>query len=295
MTYDDIQLALEPVYAWLTQHGIEYTINFLLAIAIFWVGKRIARLVTNGVTLALRKNDVELELVSFVDSFLYWSLFIVVTIAALGQLGIETASFLAILGAAGLAIGLALQGSLSNFAAGVLIIMLRPFGVKDWVEIAGESGSVKSIRIFTTELRTGDNKAVIIPNSRILNSNIVNYTVTGTRRVDMVFGIGYDDDLDEARQIIKSILEEDPRILDDPAPTIFVAELGASSVDFAVRPWVKSEDYWAVRGDVTEQIKKRFDANDISIPYPHSTITYGKGVQPINTTPSSNETENAKK
>ena len=292
MTYDNLQSSLEPVYAWLTQNSVEYAINVLLAVAVFWIGKRIARLITNGVIMALRKNGVELELISFVDSFLYWSLFIVVTIAALGQLGIETASFLAILGAAGLAIGLALQGSLSNFAAGVLIIMLRPFGVKDWVEIAGEAGSVKSIRIFTTELRTGDNKAVIIPNSRILNSNIINYTVTGTRRVDMVFGIGYDDDLDQAKKIIQSILDEDPRIHDDPPPAIFVAELGANSVDFAVRPWVDSADYWAVKGDVTEQIKKRFDDNEISIPYPQSTITYGKGVQPVSVAP---ESSNAKR
>ena len=280
MTYEEIQFALEPFYGWLAENSWEYLINLVLAIAVFWVGKKIARLITNGVTLALRKNDVELELVSFVDSLLYWLLFIVVAIAALGQLGVETASFLAILGAAGLAIGLALQGSLSNFAAGVLIIMLRPFGVNDWIEVAGESGSVKSIRIFTTELRTSDNKSVIIPNARILDSNIVNYTVTGTRRVDMVFGIGYDDDMDLARKIIQSILDDEPRIHDDPVPAIFVAELGANSVDFAVRPWVNSSDYLGVKGDVTEQVKKRFDANDISIPYPQSTITYGKGVQP---------------
>ncbi len=276
MNYNEIKEYLEPSLTWLSVNGVEYAVKVALAIAIFWIGKRLAKAITNGVTKAMRKNNIDLELVGFVDSFLYWALFIVVGIAALGQLGIETASFLAILGAAGLAVGLALQGSLSNFAAGVLIIMLRPFGVGDWVEIAGEAGTVMSIRIFTTELRTADNKAIVIPNARVLDSNIINYTVTGTRRVDMVFGISYEDNIDTARKLIEGILVADERILDDPAPSIFVAELGASSVDLAVRPWVNTGDYWPVKAHVTEQVKKLFDANGISIPYPHTTITRTK-------------------
>ena len=174
------------------------------------------------------------------------------------------------------AIGLALQGSLSNFAAGVLIILLRPFRVGDTVDIAGEIGTVFSIRVFTTELRTGDNKAVIIPNARVLDSNIINYSSTGTRRVDCVFGIGYDDDIDKARSVIESILAEDDRILSEPAALVAVSELADSSVNFVVRPWVKSEDYWAVMRALNEQVKKRFDQEGISIPYPQQVVTLNK-------------------
>ncbi len=279
MDFETLKLGAESGANWIAANGLEYAINIGLALAIFLIGKRVARMLTNAVTAGMRKNDIDLELVSFVDSLMYWVLFVVIAIAALGQLGIETASFLAILGAAGLAIGLALQGSLSNFAAGVLIIMLRPFNVGDWVEVAGQSGSVRSIRIFTSELRTGDNKAIIIPNSQILESTIINYTVTGTRRVDMVFGIGYDDDIAAAKKIIEQALSDEERILDDPAPAVFVAELGASSVDFAVRPWVNSADYWGVKSAVTEKIKNEFDANNISIPYPTTTVTYQDGAK----------------
>lgn len=271
----------QPLLDWLMTHGSQSAINVTLALAVFLIGKRVARLVTRGVTMAMKKNNIDLELVGFVDSLLYWGLFAVVTIAALGQLGVETASFLAILGAAGLAVGLALQGSLSNFAAGVLIIMLRPFGVDDWVEIAGEAGKVKSIRIFTTELRTGDNKCVVIPNARVLESNIINHTNTGERRVDLVFGIGYDDDIKRAKAIIEDVLDRDPRVKSEPAPKVFVTELGASSVDIAARPWVESDDYWGVRADVLELVKNRFDEEGITIPYPHTTLTYPKNAPSV--------------
>jgi len=254
------------------QYGASYLIKVLLALVIFWVGRRVARWLTNAVVKALQKNKVDQELIGFFDSLLYWALFLLVCIAALSQLGVQTASLIAVLGAAGLAIGLALQGSLSNFAAGVLIILLRPFRVCEFVEIAGEAGVVEKINIFTTELRTGDNKCVIIPNARVLDSNIVNHSSTGRRRVDMVFGIGYDDDIDKARDVLRQIIDADSRVLAEPETIIAVQELADSSVNFVVRPWVKSDDYWNVLRDVTEQVKKRFDQEDISIPFPQSTV-----------------------
>jgi small conductance mechanosensitive channel len=254
------------------QYGIDYGLNVLAALAVFLIGKRIARFITNMVAKAMKRNNIDHELISFIQSLLYWGLFAMVCIAALTQLGIQTASFIAVLGAAGLAVGLALQGSLSNFAAGILIIILRPFKVDDFVEVAGESGVVKEIKIFTTELRTGDNKCVIIPNARVLASNIINHTTTGTRRIDMVFGIGYEDDIDKAKEAIRAVLAEEPRILAEPEPVIGVSALADSSVNFVVRPWVNTEDYWSVNRALLEQVKKRFDKEDISIPFPQRTV-----------------------
>lgn len=256
----------------LAEYTVSYGLNMLAALAVFLIGKRVARFITNRISATLSKNDVDQELVGFIDSLLYWVLFLMVCVAALTQLGIQTASFIAVMGAAGLAIGLALQGSLSNFAAGILIIMLRPFKSGDWVDVAGESGMVKNIKIFTTELRTGDNKCVIIPNSRILNGNITNHTTTGTRRVDMVIGISYEDDIDKARNLIWDVLGEENRILKEPETVVGVSELADSSVNFIVRPWVKSDDYWGVYRSLLEQIKKRFDQEKISIPFPQRTV-----------------------
>lgn len=254
------------------QYGSVYGLKLVLALLIFWIGKRVARVVTNLVVKAMQKNEVDVELTGFIQSLLYWGLLILVVIAALGQIGIQTASFIAVLGAAGLAVGLALQGSLSNFAAGVLILILRPFNVDDFVDVAGVSGKVKNIRIFTTELLTGDNKCVIVPNARVLESNIINHSSTGIRRVDLTFGIGYDDDIDKAKTIIRQIVDADARILDDHDTRIAVSELADSSVNFVVRPWVKTEDYWDVLFALNEQVKKQFDNNEISIPYPQSVV-----------------------
>jgi small conductance mechanosensitive channel len=193
-------------------------------------------------------------------------------IAALGQLGIQTASFIAVLGAAGLAIGLALQGSLANFASGFLMIVFKPFKVDDYVEVAGVGGTVEAVHIFTTTLKTPDNKTVIIPNSSVTSDNIVNWTTKGTRRVDMVFGIGYDDDIDKAKKIISDVLAKDDRILKEPATQIAVVELADSSVNFVVRPWAKIEDYWGIYFDAMENIKKAFDAEGVSIPYPQQDV-----------------------
>lgn len=257
-------------------YSSQYGLKLIFALLVFFIGKRIARFITNLVINLMKKNDIDVELTGFFDSLIYWLLFALVCIAALGQLGVQTASFIALIGAAGLAIGLALQGALSNFAAGVLIIILRPLRVSDFVEVAGESGSIQNIKIFTTELRTADNKCVIIPNSRVLDSNIINYSSTGRRRVDLVFGIGYNDNLDHARKILQDIIQSDERILKEPEPVIAVSELAESSVNFVVRPWVKTQDYWGVYFEITEQVKKRFDAENISIPFPQQDVNIVK-------------------
>ncbi|HDM77631.1 MAG TPA: mechanosensitive ion channel, partial [Deltaproteobacteria bacterium] len=203
---------------------------------------------------------------------IYYTLLIVVVIAAAGQLGINTTSFLTIVGAAGLAIGLALKDSLSNFASGVMLILFRPFRVGDVVNAAGVTGKVETISMFTTIMNTPDNQKIIVPNSAITSSTITNITANETRRVDLVIGIGYEDNIGKAKEILNRLIEEDDRILSDPAPTIAVSELADSSVNFVVRPWVKTEDYWIVYFDLTEKIKNTFDAEGINIPYPQTDV-----------------------
>ena len=257
------------------QYGTSYTVKIIMALLVFWIGKRVARGLTNLVVKAMQKNQVDRELTDFMESLLYWGMFTLVVIASLAQLGIQTASFIALLGAAGLAVGLALQGSLSNFAAGVLILVLRPFSVNDWVEMAGTAGKVQSIRIFTTELRTGDNKCVIIPNARVLESNIVNHSSTGERRVDMVFGISYEDDIDKAKTVIREVIDRDERVLSNFDIRIAVSELADSSVNFVVRPWVNTPDYHDVLFSLNENIKKEFDLQNITIPFPQRVVHKG--------------------
>jgi len=259
---------LDKIYQLLTVYGLKV----LAAIAIFIIGRWVAKGVRKLVESMMTKGKVDPTLVTFTSNMAYIGLLAFIVIAALGQLGIQTTSFIAILGAAGLAVGLALQGSLSNFAAGFLLIIFRPFKVGDLIEAAGVFGVVEAIQIFTTQLKTADNKTVIIPNAKLTDDNIVNWTVKGTRRVDMVFGIGYDDDIDKARSLMAEIIAEDSRILEAPAPQISVSELADSSVNFVVRPWVKVEDYWGVHFDLTEKIKKAFDANGVSIPFPQRDI-----------------------
>ena len=249
-----------------------YGLKIVAAIVIFIVGRWIAKALKNVVKRMMAKGNVEEILISFVGNLTYIALLAFVIIAALNQLGIQTTSFIAIIGAAGLAIGLALQGSLANFAAGVLMIIFRPFQVGDYIEGAGVAGSVEKVQIFTTQLKTPDNKTIIIPNAKIMGDNITNYSAKDTRRVDMVIGVGYGDDLKKVREILEDILAKDDRILEDPAPTIGVLELGDNSVNFAVRPWVKRDDYWGTYFDVTETVKRRFDEKGISIPYPQRDV-----------------------
>jgi len=249
-----------------------YGLKVVAAIAVLIVGRWVAKGLTGFTEKIMNKRQVDPTIVSFVANLIYIALLIFVVLAALGQLGIQTTSFIAVIGAAGLAIGLALQGSLSNFAAGFLMIIFRPFKVGDFIEGAGVSGTVEKIQIFTTQLKTPDNKTIIIPNAKLSGDNIVNFSAKGTRRVDMVFGIGYGDDMDKARKIITDVIDNDPRVLKDPPPKVAVLALGDSSVDFAVRPWVKVPDYWDLWFDVTETIKKRFDAEGVSIPFPQRDV-----------------------
>ncbi|MFC2103604.1 mechanosensitive ion channel family protein, partial [Bacteroidota bacterium] len=220
----------------------------------------------------LNKRNVDPTLTKFAVSLVKVALIAFIIISAISQVGIETTSFVAVIGAAGLAVGFALQGSLSNFASGVMLIIFKPIKVGDYIEGGGSAGSVESIGIFVTTLTTPDNKVIYIPNSTLTGSNIVNYSAKDTRRVDMVFGIGYSDDIDKAKSVIQTIIDNDSRILKDPAPQIVVAELADSSVNFNVRPWVSSADYWGVYFEVTEQIKKKFDEQGISIPFPQRDV-----------------------
>lgn len=247
---------------------LKFGINIVIAAAILLVGIWLARQVKGWVVKLMEKRGVDVMLASFLSSIIHILLVVVVIIAALGQLGIQTTSLIAVIGAAGLAVGLALQSSLSNFASGVMIIALRPFKVGDFVEAGGISGVVEGIQIFSTQMRTGDNKLIIVPNGSITNSTITNYSAKDTRRVDMVFGISYDDDIKAAKQVLQDLITADDRILDEPVPVIAVSELADNSVNFIVRPWVKTADYWNVYWDMTEAVKLRFDQEGLHIPYP---------------------------
>jgi len=249
-----------------------YGIKILAAVVIFIVGRWISKGFSRLTRRVMKKRNLDLTLVTFGSNLVYFLLLAFFIIAALGQLGIQTASFVAIIGAAGLAVGLALQGSLANFAAGFLLIIFRPFKVGDYIEGAGMAGTVEEIQIFTTIMKSPDNKTIIVPNAKLTGDNIVNWSAKGTRRVDMVMGIGYDDDIDKARRIMEEVINNDTRILKEPAYKIAVVELADSSVNFVVRPWVNASDYWDVHFDLTETFKKRFDAEGISIPYPQRDV-----------------------
>jgi small conductance mechanosensitive channel len=255
---------------------IPWGINIALAIAIFIVGKFIVKIITKIITRLLQKSGMDTILVDFVTSILRTILLLFVVIAAMDQLGVNTTSLVALLGAAGLAIGLALQGSLQNFAAGVMLIVFRPFKSGDFIEAGGVSGVVEKISIFSSILRTGDNREVIVPNGGIYGGVITNFSARETRRIDMVVGIGYDSDIKLARDTMREIIAADDRILKDPETLIAVSELADSSVNFVVRPWVKSADYWAVKFDLNEKIKLAFDEKGISIPYPQMDIHMDK-------------------
>ena len=271
-TLADLGFDWSEVLELIQTRGVDFAINIVTAIAIFYIGKMVIGAVVRGLRKVMQRQEVDKTLETFVCNLVRISLLVVVIIAAIGQLGVETTSFIAIFGAAGLAVGLALQGSLSNFAAGVLIVLFRPYRVGDYVEAAGIGGTIEQVQILTTVLRTPDNKQIIVPNSQIMNSIITNYSAKDTRRVDMVVGVSYDDNLDKVRKTLEELVGAEERILDDPACTIAVSELADSSVNFVVRPWVKSEDFWAVKFDLTEAIKKRFDADGISFPFPQRDV-----------------------
>ena len=247
---------------------LRFATNAGIALAILLGGIWLARIIRFWLGRLLKLRGVDPMLGSFLRSVAHILVIVFVIIAALSQLGIQTSSLVAVVGAAGLAVGLALQSSLSNFAAGVMIIVFRPFKVGDYIEAAGVGGNVEEIQIFSTQLSTGDNKTVIVPNSSITGGTITNYSAKGTRRVDLVFGISYRDDIGKARRILREILDREPRVLKEPEPVIAVSELAESKVNFIVRPWVKTEDYWEVYWAVTETVKLKFDEAGITIPLP---------------------------
>lgn len=264
----NIDKIIETITYWVTT----YSVKLIAAILIFFIGKWLAGKLSRLITKLLEKNKVDVTLVNFLESIIYYTLLVVVIIAVAGQLGINTTSFLTIVGAAGLAIALALKDSLANFASGVMLIMFRPFRVGDFVNTGGVSGTVISIDLFNTILNTPDNQKVIVPNSAITSNVITNVTANDTRRVDLVIGIGYDDDIKKAKEVLQKVLHEEERVLDTPEANIAVSELADSSVNFVVRPWVKTSEYWNVYFALTEKIKIAFDKEGISIPYPQQDV-----------------------
>ena len=263
---------MENITTWISENGIDWGIKIALAIAIFIIGKFVAGVIANVVRRALTRAKTDAMLVSFLGNIAYGVLLVAVVLAAVDSLGVNVTSLMAILGAAGLAVGLALKDSLGNFAAGVMIIIFRPFKIGDFITAGGAAGVVDEIGLFATLLHTGDNQRIIVPNSGIMGGNITNVSALPTRRIDLVFGIGYDDNIGQARDIAMEIMAADERILKEPAPVVTVGELGDSSVNLNVRPWVNSGDYWAVRWDLLEKIKIRFDEVGISIPFPQRDV-----------------------
>ncbi|MEZ7978838.1 MAG: mechanosensitive ion channel [Myxococcota bacterium] len=251
---------------------IEYGMSVIGAIVLFIVGRIIAGWSRSRLTKVLTKAGTDLSLVPFFASMLYYLILGVVLVAVLNLFGIETTSLIAVFASAGLAVGLALQGTLSNFAAGVMLLVFRPIRVGDFVEVAGQAGTVKEIAIFNTIMHTGDNVRIVIPNGAIYGDVVKNYSYNDTRRIDLVMGIGYGDDIGQAIQIIERVVTGDSRTLTDPAPVIAVAELGDSSVNLVVRPWCNASDYWALRWNLTRKLKEELEAGGCNIPYPQSDV-----------------------
>jgi small conductance mechanosensitive channel len=263
---------IEKIIETLSQFITTYSLKLVAAVLVLLIGKWLAKRISNLVAKLMEKSKVDVTLIKFLDNIIYYTLLVVVVIAAAGQLGINTTSFLTIVGAAGLAIGLALKDSLSNFASGVMLIMFRPYRIGDFVTVGGVSGNVAAIGMFNTTLNTPDNKREIVPNSSVTSNVITNVTANDTRRVDLVMGIGYDDDIKKAKEVLERVVGENKRVLKSPAPKIAVSELADSSVNFVVRPWVKTDDYWDTYFELTEAIKIAFDKEGISIPYPQRDV-----------------------
>lgn len=251
---------------------VSYSVRILVSLLIFLVGRWAARLLVNGLKKVLDKASVDQTLSSFMTNLLYYTVLVVIVVTALSNLGLETTTVIAVMGGATLAIGFALQDSLSNLASGVILILLRPYQVNDLVEIGGITGFVTEIEMFHTRLRTRDNKDVFIPNNDVLDGSITNYSRTELIRLDLVYGIGYGDDILKAKKVLQQILAAEERVVKDPAPVVAVQSLGDSSVDFAVRPFVRVQDMVPVTFALTEQVKLRFDAEGISIPFPQRDV-----------------------
>jgi len=259
----NINEIMSRIYVLVAQYGM----NFLGALLIFFIGRWVAKSVSSLLRKALSKAKVDVTLVSFIDNLAYTAMLVFIVIAALAEVGVQTASVVAVLGADGLAVGLALQGSLANFASGVLLLVFKPFRVGDYVEISGVGGTVQAIHVFNTVLNDPNNIRIIVPNGQVTSGNILNYTINGTRRIDLTASVSYDDDLRKARQVIENVLAAESRILPDPAPQVEVKAMADSSVDFAVRPWVKVDDYWPVYFALTEGLKTALEENGMTIPF----------------------------
>jgi small conductance mechanosensitive channel len=266
---------METIINWFSENQLmieTFIINLIIAFLIIFIGKIIAKLIAKGVSKLLTHKKVDNTVISFVSSLVFGLVVLVSFIAAISHLGFNTSSLVAIVGAAGLAIGLALQGSLSNFASGILLISFKPFKAGDFVEVAGTAGVVEEVQIFSTQLKTPDNKTVIIPNGGITSGNIVNYSSKPTRRIDLVIGVGYSADLKQTKTILTDIVNRQELVLKDPEATIAVSELADSSVNFVVRPWVNTENYWPVYFDLLETIKIELDQAGIEIPFPQLSV-----------------------
>ncbi|UTT83874.1 small-conductance mechanosensitive channel MscS [Vibrio pelagius] len=264
---------------WLTNNSdlfIQYGVNIISALVILFIGNIIVKAVANSVSKVLQKKNMDRAVVEFIHGLVRYLLFVIVLIAALGRLGVQTASVVAVIGAAGLAVGLALQGSLSNFAAGVLIVAFRPFKSGDYVEIGGVAGSVDSIQIFQTVLTTPDNKMIVVPNGSVIGSPITNYSRHATRRIDLMIGVSYGSDLQKTKELLTRICESDERILKEPGIKVGVHTLADSSVNFVVRPWVNTADYWNVYFDLMQAIKEGLDKEGIEIPFPQMDVHVNK-------------------
>ena len=268
LTADQTRIYLDQGIAWAMEGGV----NLLLALVMLVVGLWVIRRIVALVAAALERGPADITLTRFFTSITSIGLKTLLFISVISTLGVATTSFVAVLGAAGLAVGLALQGSLSNFAGGVLILLFRPFRIGDYIEGQGVSGTVRDIQIFHTHLTTPDNKRVVVPNGPLANNHITNFSVEATRRVDFVFGIGYNDDLRQAKALLEQMFGDDPRVLAEPALMVVVSNLGSSSVDLTVRAWVNKEHYWPLKFDLTEQVKLAFDEAGISIPYPQTDV-----------------------
>ena len=251
---------------------IDYGLKIIAAVAIFLIGRWVARLMSRLFEKLLRRSNVDPTLATFVRNLSYYAILAFVIIAAIDKIGVKTTSLVAVLGAAGLAIGLALQGALSNFAAGVLLVLFKPFKVGDFVEAAGTMGAVQEISIFNTVLSHPDNRRIILPNAQITGAKIVNFTAIDRRRVDMVFGISYGDDIVRAKEVLLNLVRSDSRVLKDPEPVVAVTELADSSVNLICRPWTKPDDYWGVYFDTMEQGKAELEKAGISIPFPQRDV-----------------------
>ena len=261
----DYQKYLDIAMSLIEKYAMNLVIAFLILIVGLWLAKKIVKITKK----LMAKRGIDVTLQKFIGDLVGWALKILIFITAISQLGIETTSFIAVLGAAGLAIGLALQGALANFAGGALIMIFKPFKVGDLIEAQGELGAVKEIQIFVTKLTSPENKLVIIPNGILSNGNIINYTEEGKLRVDLTFGVGYDEDIKKTKDVLMQVMLSNNNILKDPAPSVNVSELADSSVNFAVRSWATPENYWNVYFGILEEGKKALDKAGIEIPYPH--------------------------